>query len=137
MRIASRRTTQEEPSPPNPSESPETLAQGEPRSSIDQFGWWLVLICAVGFILRLVIVYQGRHDALSGDGLQYSFQANLNARGEWFVNVYGPKNPSQMPSIRPFGRYSSQFGHGWANTLGSQNRFSPHSSEPSPLGPSV
>ncbi len=60
-----------------------------PEPAIDRFGWWLVLICAVAFILRLVIVYQGRNSALTGDGFEYSLQANLNARGEWFASVFG------------------------------------------------
>ena len=60
-----------------------------PEPAVERFGWWLVLICAVAFILRLVIVYQGRNSALTGDGFEYSLEANLNARGEWFVSVFG------------------------------------------------
>ena len=67
--------------------------EAEPLPSTDRFGWWLLLICAVAFILRLVIIYQGRHDALSGDGFQYSIQANLNAQGEWFVAIFSTAKP--------------------------------------------
>jgi 4-amino-4-deoxy-L-arabinose transferase-like glycosyltransferase len=57
----------------------------------------LALVCAVALILRLVIVYLGRHDTLSGDGFGYSAQANFNARGEWFVNVFSsPPTPDAM-----------------------------------------
>jgi 4-amino-4-deoxy-L-arabinose transferase-like glycosyltransferase len=63
------------------------------RPSIDRFGRWLVLICAVALILRLGIVYQGRHDTLNGDGFVYSAQANWNARGQWFVGIFSAAKP--------------------------------------------
>ena len=71
----------------------------EPVPSIDRFGWWLVLICAVAFILRLVVVYQGRNSALTGDGFEYSIEANLNARGEWFVSVFA--NGTRPDALHP------------------------------------
>ena len=70
-----------------------------PEPAVERFGWWLVLICAVAFILRLVIVYQGRNSALTGDGFEYSLEANLNARGEWFVSVFG--NGTRPDALHP------------------------------------
>ena len=72
--------------------------EDEPCPSTDRFAWWLALACAVALILRLVIVLLGRHDTLSGDGFVYSAEANLNARGEWFVSVFSsaPKPPDAL-----------------------------------------
>jgi 4-amino-4-deoxy-L-arabinose transferase-like glycosyltransferase len=89
-------------SPPHPgSVDPSDVAaqEPEPEPSIDRFGWWLVLICAVAFILRLVIVYQGRNSALTGDGFGYSLQANLNARGEWFASL--SSNGARPDALHP------------------------------------
>lgn len=98
MRLALR----ERPSPPHAGavDLPDVAAQGaEPEPAIDRFGWWLVLICALAFILRLVVVYQGRNSALTGDGFEYSLEANLNARGEWFVSVFG--NATRPDALHP------------------------------------
>ena len=74
-------------------DSPDPSAQdAQQRISTDRFGWWLVLICAVAFTLRLVIIYQGRNSALTGDGFQYSVEANLNARGQWFAGLVASAN---------------------------------------------
>ena len=84
--------------PVDPVGSPDLSSpEAKPHPSIDRFGWWLAVICVVALILRLVIVIQGRHDTLSGDGFVYSGQANLNARGLWFVNIFSPaKQPDAL-----------------------------------------
>ena len=87
--------------------SPET----EPLPSTVQFGWWLALICAVAFILRLVIIYQGRHDWLSGDGFQSALKPiSMLAESGSSLSFQLPSR--QTLSIRPPGRFYSLFGPG-------------------------
>ncbi len=95
MRLVSReRAVRDRPASVRSLGSPDNSSpEAEPRPSIDRFAWWLALVCAAALILRLVIVFLGRHDTLSGDGFFYSGEADLNARGEWFVNVFSSSKP--------------------------------------------
>ena len=95
MRLVSReRAVRDRPASVRSLGSPDNSSpEAEPRPSIDRFAWWLALVCAAALILRLVIVFLGRHDTLSGDGFFYSGEADLNARGQWFVNVFSSSKP--------------------------------------------
>ena len=80
------------------SRSPEIPPVEQPaRPSADRFSWWIVLIGATAFVLRLMIVYQARHDWLSGDGFLYSIEANNNARGKWFADAFSGQPDALHP----------------------------------------
>ena len=131
--VLPKRATRQQPGSVDSLGSPDISSpEAEPRPSIDRFGWWLVLICAVAFILRLAIVYQGRHDTLSGDGFPYSAQANLNARGHWFVSIFNPAKHARRYPSAGLDASHSRFGPGSANTAGSHNKSSLQASGASP-----
>jgi len=96
------------------------LAVPEPSPPIHRFGWWLALVCAGALILRLVIVCLGRHDGLSGDGFVYGLQADLNARGQWFVDVFA-RAPQPSDALHPPGWTLVLTVWAW---LGQHSRFS-------------
>ena len=63
MRVVSRERATRQPSGSVGSLGMPTQDSTERLPSVDRFGWWLVLICALAFILRLAVVYQGRNSA--------------------------------------------------------------------------
>jgi 4-amino-4-deoxy-L-arabinose transferase-like glycosyltransferase len=60
---------------------------GRPRSVLvhGRFGWWLVLITAGGLALRVVVIVTSSNEAVGGDGFDYSYEANRNVTGHWFI----------------------------------------------------
>jgi 4-amino-4-deoxy-L-arabinose transferase-like glycosyltransferase len=52
------------------------------------FWRWLSLIAATGLGLRLLVVVLSRHERVTGDGYEWSAQANLNAAGHLFVSPF-------------------------------------------------
>ena len=50
------------PQQPDSPDSPDlSTRHAEKGTASLRFGWWLVLISAVALILRLAVVYEGRH----------------------------------------------------------------------------
>ena len=52
------------------------------------FGWWLVVITSGALCLRVAVIVLSRGEAVGGDGFLYSVEANRNAAGHWFLNLY-------------------------------------------------
>jgi 4-amino-4-deoxy-L-arabinose transferase-like glycosyltransferase len=63
------------------------------------FWRWLSLIAATGLGIRLLVVVLSRHEKLTGDGYEWSAQANLNAAGHLFVSPF----TGQPDALRPPG----------------------------------
>jgi 4-amino-4-deoxy-L-arabinose transferase-like glycosyltransferase len=69
----------------DPVEGPDAPEAREAR----RFGWGLFGIAVAGFVVRLVAVATvGRLDPTGGDGYYYHQQANLLAKGHWFVDPF-------------------------------------------------
>ena len=63
--------------------------RGHPRSAsvIRRFGWWLALITAGALALRVTVIVISSNEAVGGDGFSYSYEANRNASGHWFMGA--------------------------------------------------
>ena len=69
------------------------------RPAYPRFGWWLALIAACGFGLRILVISLSRGERVNGDGYEWSKQGNLNAAGHWFVSAF----TLQPDALRPPG----------------------------------
>jgi 4-amino-4-deoxy-L-arabinose transferase-like glycosyltransferase len=56
--------------------------------TIRLFGWWLVVIASGALCLRVAVILLSRGEWVGGDGFFYSLEANRNAAGHFFLNVY-------------------------------------------------
>jgi 4-amino-4-deoxy-L-arabinose transferase-like glycosyltransferase len=67
--------------------------------TVRRFGWWLGSITAVGLALRVIVVVTSRNEAVGGDGLAYSYTANRNVTGHWFINIFNQKPDATHPPV--------------------------------------
>ena len=75
------------------------LSSSPVRSADTEFRLWLAAIVAGALVLRVFVLYQGRHAYLNGgDGLTYSMEAITNARGSWFVGLAGRPDALHPPA---------------------------------------
>src|SRR3981189_1673831 len=68
-------------------------------ASVQRFGWWLGLITAGGLALRVIVVVISRNEAVGGDGFAYSYTANRNVTGHWFINLFNQKPDAIHPPV--------------------------------------
>jgi 4-amino-4-deoxy-L-arabinose transferase-like glycosyltransferase len=75
--------------------------RGHPRKAlaVGRFGWWLALITAGALALRVVVIVISSNEAVGGDGFAYSYEANRNAAGHWFINALSGKPAAIHPPI--------------------------------------
>ena len=67
--------------------------------TIRHFGWWLVVITSGAFCLRVAVIVLSRGEAVGGDGFTYSNEANRNAAGHWFLNLFPAVPDALHPPI--------------------------------------
>jgi 4-amino-4-deoxy-L-arabinose transferase-like glycosyltransferase len=83
----------------------QTVVRGRDRerprgaSIIRRFGWWLALISAGALTLRIVVIVISSNEAVGGDGFSYSYEANRNAAGQWFIAALSGKPAAIHPPI--------------------------------------
>ncbi len=68
-------------------------------STVAHFPVWLGLITAGGLALRLFVIITSRNEAVGGDGFAYANEANQNAAGHWFLNVFTQRPEALHPPV--------------------------------------
>jgi 4-amino-4-deoxy-L-arabinose transferase-like glycosyltransferase len=66
---------------------------------VRRFGRWLALIIAGALALRVIVIVISSGEAVGGDGLAYSFGANQNASGHWFLGAFTGKPSALHPPV--------------------------------------
>ncbi|HXW80709.1 MAG TPA: glycosyltransferase family 39 protein, partial [Acidimicrobiales bacterium] len=64
---------------------------------VTKFHRWLVPIVTGAFLLRLLVLVLSHGERVSGDGYEWSKQANLNAAGHWFVSPFSLRPDALRP----------------------------------------